>query len=227
VAERRPPSAARLRRALAAGDTPASSFAVRAASLVVAAALLPALARAVAARFDELLRAAIAHPDAAAPTALPVDVATLAAPVLCAALVAALAAGMSQTGLTLSPRPARRIGRFFDGLRAHDVVRALLVAIAVAGLGLRAIASGLPVAARAVGHPRALLDVAGEVAQKALWPCVALVVALAFADVLVRRAVWLRRLSPTPEEARRERSETEGDPVIRAARRRIHEQLTR
>src|SRR5262245_7942452 len=104
-----------------------------------------------------MLRAALANPEAASPTTLAADVATLAAPALSAAVVAALAAGMSQTGLVFAARPTARAGRLFDALRAHDALRALVAATAVAALGWRAVASGLPAAATAAGRPNALL----------------------------------------------------------------------
>lgn len=226
MAERRAPSAARLRRALSSGDTPLSTFTVRAASLAVVALLLPALARAVSARFDEALRAALATPERVSPTDLARNAAVLVAPALVVGAAAALVAGVAQTGVAVAPRPAQR-GRLFDGLRAHDVTRALVAVAAILAVGWRAITRELPALATAMGRPGALLDVAAHLASSVVWPAVFVIAALAVADVVVRRVSWLRRLSPTPEEARRERRETEGDPLVRAARRREHERLAR
>jgi flagellar biosynthesis protein FlhB len=225
VAERRAPSATRLRRALATGDTPLSSFAVRAASLATVAILVPSLGRAVAARFGELLRSGVLRPESVAPAAAAKDVAVLAAPVIVVAAAAALFAGMAQTGLAVAPRPPR-LGRFFDALRAYDVVRAFVVALAVVAIGWRATVSELPALAFAMGRASTLLAVGEDLADAVLWPSVAVVVVLAIGDIVVRRTVWLRRLSPTPEEAKRERRESEVPPELRAARRREHERLT-
>jgi flagellar biosynthesis protein FlhB len=226
VAERRPPSRARLLRALGAGDTPLSPFAVRAASLVVAVVLAPGLVRATSDRFTGALRAAVAAPERVAPAALATDTAILVAPLLIAASVAAVVAGVAQTGGVFAWR-APRLGRLLDELRAYDVARALVVAGVVAFIGWHAFAGELPLLAASLGNVGALLEGAARLASRVAWPAVAFLAFLAAIDIALRRTLWLRRLSPTLEEARRERRETEGAPEVREARRRAHERLSR
>lgn len=226
MAENRPPSPARLRRALAAGDTPLSTFSVRVASLVVAATLLPALGRAVGARFGEALRAALAAPEKADPMSLSTDVAWLVAPLVAAAAATAFAAGFLQTGLTITrPTPPPLWARLLDATRLVDwgrTVALAAVAVALVWSGLRAL---LPAVAAHLGRSDALLDDTGKAAGRIAWTTLAFAVALAGADVALRRAAWLRRLAPSPEEQKRERREAEGAPELRRARRRAHEEL--
>jgi type III secretion protein U len=66
-----------------------------------------------------------------------------------------------------------------------------------------------------------LSDVAGTFA----WQAAAVGMVLGLADLLVTRAVWRGRLRMTKDEVRREHRESEGDPALRAARRRAHQEL--
>src|SRR5581483_9103152 len=135
MAERLPPSPARLRRALAAGDNPLSPFSVRVASLVAVAALTPALARAVFARFDEALRAAMSAPEKVAPSSLAADVAWLVAPLLVAAGAVAFAVGVVQTGLAITRRPLPPVAsRLFSAQRLVDALRHAVFAAALVGV---------------------------------------------------------------------------------------------
>ncbi|HEX4341685.1 MAG TPA: EscU/YscU/HrcU family type III secretion system export apparatus switch protein [Polyangiaceae bacterium] len=228
MAERRRPSATRLRRALAAGDSPLSAFSVRVAVLAVVAALLPGLGRVVAAGFDRALHVALAHPESADATSLGADVASLLTPLLFAAVVTAFAVGFVQTGLAVAfRRRGSVLERLFDASRLVDAALGLFLAagvVAVAWYGLRA---SLPPLARHAGKSAALLDDTGNLCGRIAWSALAVAFFLAALDVVLRRALWIRRLSPTPGEARRELRETEGAPEPRRARRRLHDELTR
>ncbi|HVW26128.1 MAG TPA: EscU/YscU/HrcU family type III secretion system export apparatus switch protein [Polyangiaceae bacterium] len=226
--ETRPPSPARLRRALAAGDTPLSPFAGRVASIVTAAALLPALAKAMSARFTEALRAAVSTPEKVDAASLATDVAWLVAPLVAAAGAAAFVVGFVQTGLAVArPAAAPLRSRLFDAFRAVDAARTLLfAAIALSGVWY-ALAGIFPALAAHIGRSDALLADSGNAAGRIAWTSIMVAVALAAADVALRRAAWLHRLAPSPEEQRRERREAEGAPELRRARRRAHEELAR
>jgi flagellar biosynthesis protein FlhB len=227
MAEKRPPSPARLRRALSAGDNPLSPFSVRVASLVVAAALLPALARVVSERFADGLRAALAAPEKIDAAARLSDAAWLVAPLLAAACGAAFATGFVQTGLTITPRRESPFGARSDGLRFLDVARAIVLAAFVLASAWYAVRAILPAVAAHTGNAATLLADTGDVVSRVLWTSIIWAVALAAADVVLKRAAWIRRLSPSPDEQKRERRETEGAPEPRRARRRAHEELTR
>jgi flagellar biosynthetic protein FlhB len=228
MAEKRAPSPARLRRALATGDNPLSPFSVRVGSLAVTAALLPALVRVVSTRFTEGLRAALAAPEKASAVSLVTDAAWLVAPLLAAACGAALAIGFVQTGLAITLRRAEHFGaRPFDGLRFLDVARALALAASAVAIAWFAVRALLPSLAAHAGKSAVLLADSGDVAFRVVWTSIACAGALAVTDVVFRRAAWIRRLGPSPEEEKRERRETEGAPEMRRARRRAHEELAR
>ncbi len=228
MADNRPPSPARLRRALASGDNPLSPSSVRVGSLVVAVALLPALARVVSTRFADTLHAALAAPEKADAASVVSDVAWLVAPLLAAAGAAAFAVGLVQTGFAITPRRAAPIAaRFFDGVRLLDVARAIALAGLVFAGGWYVVRALLPGLGTHIGKSAALLGDSGDAVSRVAWTSIACAGALAAADVVLRRAVWLRRLAPSPEEQKRERRETEGAPEVRRARRRAHEDLTR
>jgi type III secretion protein U len=196
--------------------------------LAVVVLLLPSLGRAVRASFGDALRTALAAPEKVSPAMLVTATAELVGPLLLAGAGAALAAGIAQTGLSLAwRRPAPLGARLFDGMRAYDVVRAVVILTALALIACRVVAGELPLLAGATGKSGTLLEQSGAVALAVVWPALAVVAALAATDVVIRRAAWMRRLSPSPEEAKRERRESEGDPEARRARRRAHEALAR
>jgi flagellar biosynthesis protein FlhB len=205
-----------------------SSFAVRAASLTVIVLLLPGLGKAVHAAFGAAVRKAIAEPERVAPSSVVTDTAMFVGPLLLAGAAAALAAGMAQTGLLFARRrPASIAARLFDPMRAYDVARAALILTAIGFAACRVVAQELPALAHAMGKSSALVEAAGRMTLSVAWPALAVIAVLAATDVVVRRAVWMNRLRPSPEEAKRERRESEGDPEVRRARRRAHEAVVR
>jgi len=201
---------------------------VRTGSLAVVILLLPSLGRAVHASFGDALRMALAAPEKLSPALLVTDTAELVGPLLLAGAGAALAAGIAQTGFSLAWRRPPSIGaRLFDGMRAYEVVRAVLILTALALITCRVVTGELPLLAGETGKSGALLERAGHLPLAVGWPALAVIGVLAATDVVIRRAAWMKRLSPSPEEAKRERRESEGDPEARRARRRAHEALTR
>jgi flagellar biosynthetic protein FlhB len=155
---------------------------------------------------------------------------------LAIAVVGVLATGV-QTGFVfsaaaLTPRfaalnPARGVERMFSARAVTDLLRALLKFAAVA--------------AAAYGPARGLVDalpgMAGEIAAPAamVWQTMTTVLvragmaslAIAAADVLYQRWELDRTLRMTREELREEQRETEGDPTVRALRRRRQRELAR
>jgi type III secretion protein U len=158
----------------------------------------------------------------------------LSAPPLLAALVAALAVGLLQTGGLLSAaplapklerlNPARGLGRLLSAERLTTVgisvlKAALVVALAAASWGpATAALSQLP---RAVAPERAI--------GALLWPLAgrlgALLLGFGALDLLLARWRHQRRLRMSRDELRRELREQEGDPALRAERRRAHRAL--
>ena len=190
--------------------------------------LLPSLGKAVHVAFGAAVRKALTEPERVAPSSVVTDTAMFVGPLLLAGAAAAIAAGMAQTGLLFARRrPAPIAARLFDTMRAYDVARAALVLAAALFVACRSVVQELPALADATGKSGALVDTAGHLALSIAWPAVAVIAALAAADVVVQRAVWMNRLRPSPEEAKRERRESEGDPEVRRARRRAHEAVVR
>jgi flagellar biosynthesis protein FlhB len=159
----------------------------------------------------------------------------LAAP-LGAAFVAALAAGLAQTrGLlalaAIEPRldrlsPAAGFRRFWAGGGLFQVGKGLVKGAVVGLLGwwvVRPQLAGL--AGLAGASPRAVLAALGALAAR-LGVAVGLAaLALGVADLLVVRRGHRRRLRMTRDEVRRERKESEGDPIHRAERRRLQREI--
>ena len=190
--------------------------------------LLPGLGKAVHAAFGAALEKAIAEPERVAPSSVVTDTAMLVGPLLLAGAAAALATGMAQTGLLFARRPRAPISaRLFDPMRAYDVARAALVLTAALFVACRGVVQELPALADAAGKSGALVEAAGHLTLSIAWPAVFVIAALAATDVVVRRTAWMNRLRPSPEEAKRERRESEGGPEVRRARRRAHEAVVR
>ena len=190
--------------------------------------LLPSLGKAVHAAFSAAIQKAIAEPEHVTTSSVVTDTAMLVGPLLLAGAGASLAAGVAQIGLVFARRrPTPIAERLFAPMRAYDVTRALLILVAALFVACHSIVQELPALANATGKSGALVEVAGRLALSVAWPAIAVIGALAATDVVVQRAAWTNRLRPSPEEAKRERRESEGDPEVRRARRRAHEAVVR
>jgi flagellar biosynthesis protein FlhB len=228
------PSAARFRRAFREGDVPFSSMVVRAAALVAVVAALPSLGHAVRSRFHERLLAALEPGRTPNAFELVTDVATLSAPIVAVSAVFAMAMGLLQTrGATALAQRRRaadrtqRLASLFDGRRAARAAlgAAVLVAIAVAVLRfLRRVAADV---AHALPSAQRALEVAETAFPMFVVPIAAILVTAAAFDYWLEHRFWLARLRMSRREIADERREQEGDPLVRRARRRAHEELTR
>ncbi|HVB10879.1 MAG TPA: EscU/YscU/HrcU family type III secretion system export apparatus switch protein [Bacillota bacterium] len=158
-------------------------------------------------------------------------------PIALAIMVVGVLAGGMQTGFVfsmtaLTPRldglnPARGLERMFSARAVTDLLKALFkilaVAAAIYGPALRVI--------------QAMPGMAGEVAGPAemVWQTMTSVLvrvgfatlAIAGADVFYQRWELNRSLRMSREELKEEQRETEGDPAIRALRRRRQRELAR
>jgi flagellar biosynthesis protein FlhB len=231
----------RLRKAQEEGDSPISPFAAQAVGFVCAVALAPAAVVAIASRATADLRAAIAEAGRPAPS-IAFDAASVAAAVVAAAAPLLLAAGVA-AGVTslvqsggviatkkLTPKLARLdlfagLVNLFSVMRAVTVVRAAVFGAGVALLayqGLRAHAADL---VRAAGRLDASVHVAAVLATDVAKRAAILGSFLAVLDVVVTRRQWTQRLRMSKEEVKREHKETEGDPQLKAARERAHQEL--
>lgn len=212
--ERRPfpPSPRRRALARAAGHTAASPLLVAAAAVGAAAAASAILARDAAHTLGTWLAAACDGHAALSPAALPRAIATLAAPLLGLAAVAAIAAHVAQTrGLWL---PRRRI----EGAPAIPRRRGLYDLLAAIVVGTTAFAwlwlTAPRLAALVTAPPaQSALAVAAFLATLAI-----AVVALGTLDALLRHAALANALAMTAEEKRQDERLSAADPRWRAHR---------
>lgn len=227
------PTPRRLRRALEEGDSPISLPLARAGSLVVFTLLLPSAAAALGARFQELLRAAVSRPEAAGPIRIAGDVALIAGPLLSAAALATLALGLIQTHgvVTLGQRKGVSLGgglaRLWAGLGGYDAIRGVAVTVVLLLVAARTLIAAAPRLASAVSGEQGTLETAGTLAAELLQSSAIVLVVASFVDLAVRRAAWIRRWRMSPRDVTDERRESEGDPEVKRARRRAHENLGR
>lgn len=227
------PTPRRLRRAREHGDSPVSQALGQAFSLLAAVLLAPAALVACGARAVQLLRVALAGTPVVAPArTLAVEVVSLSAPLLLAVAATAVAVGAWQTGGVVS---ATRLAPDFSRLdpvagarnlvkpdRLFALLRALVAGGAAADIGLWLLRSHAADFADATGNELAVGAVALTLGRT-LGVTVALVgVGLGLVDLLIVHRLWRSRHRMSKDEVRREFREAEGDPEIRAKRRRAH-----
>jgi flagellar biosynthetic protein FlhB len=197
-----PPTPRKLEEARRQGQVAHSPLLTGAAALAAGALALLAISGPAARRLAELFRRAMTGQIAVENGAREVlsAVSWIVLPVAVAALAAAAAAGAAQTQGLFT------LGAF--GQRERDEETGLVGWGLAAALGLFAVLSG-----------RNALK--GLPALNGLWPrAVVLFAAAGAADLLLRRARLWRSLSMTVAERRAEQREEEGDPRLKAERRR-------
>jgi flagellar biosynthesis protein FlhB len=230
------PTPRRLRKAREQGDSPVSGALMQAVGFLAALALAPAAVAATAVHASELLRAAIERGEAPASVSrLALVTAGLVLPLVGAGALLVAAAGFVQTGGAvafhkLAPdlsraNPFTGLQHVVSGQRFVGVLRALLAALLVGFFGIRLIVDHAGDLANATGDAAAGAAVAGTLAWRLGWLAALAGLFLAGLDLLVTRYAWLRRHRMTKDEVKREFRETEGDPEIKAARRRAHQEM--
>jgi len=230
------PTPRRLRKAREQGDSPVSGAFIQAAAFAVALALAPAALESTAARAAELLRAAIERGSAPLDSVgLSLTVVVLVLPVVGAAALVAALVGLVQTGGNLAfgklapdlsrANPFTGLKNLLSAPRALALLRALVAAIVVAWLAVRLTLDHAADFANAAGDARAAGGIAATLVKRLAWLAALVAVALAGVDLVVTRWAWLRRHRMTRDEVKRELREAEGDPELRAARRRAHQEM--
>jgi flagellar biosynthesis protein FlhB len=234
------PTPRRLRRARAEGDSPLSAALGQSLALLVAVLLVPAALAATAARSAELFRGILAGTSGATATpsgaaaSLALDVITLSAPVFAAVAAVAIALGLVQTGGVVrfgraAPDwtrldPVAGLKNLVRGERLLALVRSLVgagLALWLTAVVLRAHAADV---AATAGNELAVAPLLVALGKK-LGVAVALVgVGLAVLDRVVVERAWRARHRMTKDEIKREYRQAEGDPEVRARRRRAHQE---
>jgi flagellar biosynthesis protein FlhB len=225
------PTPRRLRKARAQGDSSASHALGQTAGLVAAVLLVPGALAATAARAAELLRSALAGRPLDGP-GLAIEVLALSAPLLLAVAFAGAAATLVQTGGVvgaerLAPSlarldPAEGLRNLFRLERGFGLVRALAGAMAMAALVVVTLRDHAGDLANAAGNDAAIAPLVLVLGKRIGWGAVLVGLAVAAVDLAVSRRAFLRRHRMTKDEVRREHREAEGDPELKAKRRRAH-----
>ncbi len=235
----------RLQRAREEGDSGASAFAAQAVAFLVAVELVPAAVRSMASRVSDHLRAAIgsARDGAAAVEAaravdagvITLEIVEIAFPLLLAVGLAGAVIHVVQTGGFIATKklalkldrldPIAGLRGLVSTTRLFTVVRALGGAAVVAWLAHRALASHLMDLAHLSERASYVVPFAAQIAQNVARNAALFGVALGAVDLFVVRRSWMKRLRMAKEEVKREYKEAEGDPQIKAARERAHQEM--
>jgi flagellar biosynthesis protein FlhB len=228
------PTPRRLRQAREQGDSPASHALGQTAGLVAAVLLVPGAIAATAARAAELLLSALGGqppPDAAG---LALSVITLSTPLLLAVAFASAGATLVQTGglmsgAKLAPSlsrldPAEGLRNLFRLERGFGLVRALVGALAVAALAVATLKDHAADIANSAGNDAAIAPLVVTLGKSIGWSAVLVGLALAAVDLAVSHRAFRERHRMTKDEVRREHREAEGDPELKAKRRRAHQE---
>lgn len=237
TARTEPPSPRKLERMRSQGDSPISGALVQAATFLVVVTLGPRVLDLGMDRATRLLRGALEGEPSPPARALVYEVSVLLVPLLTAAALTAVAAGMVQTGAVFAPKrlgfglgrlnPLARLRDLSSGQRLVGGLRSLFAAGLVGWFAVKLLAGSAGPLAGVVGRPEAALSLSGSLVSRLLWLAAWVGLGLAAVDVLVSRRAWLGRHRMSRRELAREHRELEGDPQIRAARRRAREELLR
>jgi flagellar biosynthesis protein FlhB len=227
------PTPRRLKQAREAGDSAISATLGQAVAFLVVVALLPALFVALTAGAGGALRAAIqtGEGDTAAATWMWL---WLSAPVLGASALVSAVLGFLQTGGAFTAtRFAPDFSRIdpFQGIkglltleRLFSLLRSLLAALAVGWLSWTLLRDRAADLAAIAGRGEAVATTAWLLGKKLLWGAAVVGLLLGAIDYFFVRRAWLERHRMTHDEVRREHREAEGDPEVKAARRRAHQE---
>jgi flagellar biosynthesis protein FlhB len=228
------PTPRRLRKAREQGDSPASHALGQTAGLVASVLLVPGALAATAAEAAELLRSALAGRPPLEAKALAFSVIALCTPLLLAVAFAGAGATLVQTGGVMSGAklapslsrldPAEGARNLFRLERGFGLVRAIVGALAVAALSVVTLREHAADVANAAGNDAAIAPVVLALGKSIGWSAVLVGLGLGAVDLAVSRHAFLTRHRMTKDEVRREHREAEGDPELKAKRRRAHQE---
>jgi flagellar biosynthesis protein FlhB len=110
----------------------------------------------------------------------------------------------------------------FSAERAFSLLRSLLASLAVGWLGWTLFRDRLSDIASTAGRGEAVATAAWLLGRRLLWGAALVGLLLGAIDYAFVRRAWLARHRMTKDEVKREHREAEGDPEVKAARRRAH-----
>jgi flagellar biosynthesis protein FlhB len=229
------PTPRRLRKAREQGDAPISHALGQSIGFFPALLLAPAAIAAAFARVAELLTATLR--DGQSPltsTAIAIEVLVLSAPLLLAVALSTALVGAAQTQGMLSPTrlaprferldPVQGAKNLLSRERVFSAFRALLSAAFVAWFSFSLWRSHAADLANMAGNAEAIPAFAGQIARKLGVYAGFVGLALGAVDLLLVFQAWQRRHRMSKDEVRREHRESEGNPEVKAQRRRAHQE---
>jgi flagellar biosynthesis protein FlhB len=227
------PTPRRLKRAQEEGDSAVSASLGQGVGFLVVVSLLPGLLLALSVGAGSALRAALAGGGGDVSMAAWLWL-SLSAPVLGASAAVSAILGFVQTGgaftaARFSPDlsrvdPFNGLKGLFSWERAFSLVRSLAAALAVAWLGWTALRDHLADVAGTLGRSEAVAATSWLLVRRLLWGAALVGLLLGAVDYFFVRRAWLSRHRMTKDEVKREHRESEGDPEVKAARRRAHQE---
>ena len=229
------PTPKRLTKARAEGDSPMSAALSQSVGFVAALSVVGGVVTIASAQVSQLISAALAHPRSpASPASLAKIVLGICVPILAASAFASSAASLTQTrgaisGKKLVPSLNRLnvftgIKNLFSWQRLVGIARALIAASLVSYFALHELVTHAPDFAALVGQARAAPALAMKLALKVSWFAAGVGLSLGLVDLLLTRRAWFKRQRMSKDEVKREHREAEGDPALKAARRRAHQE---
>ncbi len=227
------PTPRRLKKAREQGDSAVSAALGQAVAFVTVLLLLPALLSALAAGAGAALRSAI-ESGAGDPSSAAWLWVSSSAPVLGGSALISAVLGLVQTGGAFTASrfapdfsrldPFQGIKGLFSAERLFSLVRSLAASVAVGWLAYAALRERMPDIAASLGRVEAVAATAWLIGRRLLWGAALVALLLAAADYFFVRRAWLARHRMTKDEIKREHRESEGDPEVKAARRRAHQE---
>jgi flagellar biosynthesis protein FlhB len=227
------PTPKRLRKARDEGDSAVSAAVGQSLGFALVLAVLPALLAALTVGVGAALREAIStgHADVGRAAWLWLS---LSAPVLGVAAAASALLGFVQTGGAFTAsrfmpdfsrvNPVSGIKGLFTLERVFSLVRSLAAALAVGWLSWGVLQDHLSDIAATAGRGEAVAATSWLLGRRLLWGGAIVALVLAAIDYFFVRRAWLARHRMTKDEVKREHRESEGDPEVKAARKRAHQE---
>jgi FlhB-like protein len=229
------PTPKRLAKARAEGDSAVSSALSQSVGFAAALSVVGGVVALATQQAAGLISAALARPSAvASPSSLAAIVLSITVPVVAVAAAGSAAASFAQTGgaislKKLSPNLDKLnvitgLKGLFSWQRIVGIARALVAASLVGWFAVRQLSSHGADFAAAIGDARAAVTLAGALASRVAWFAAAVGISLGLVDLLLTRRAWFERHRMSKDEIKREYRESEGDPAVKAARRRAHQE---
>ncbi len=229
-----PPTPRRLRKLRDQGDVPLSGALSQSLGFLAGAALLPSAAGAAFVTLAELVRGT-AQGQPLSVNSLGAAVLALCLPILAAVAFTSALASVAQSGGLFAPQrlsPSLDRLNVLNGLRSlfgaqrlFTLARSFVASVALLALAWHVVHTGLGrlvVASGELGRASSFASVDALALTRGM---AAIALALGALDLLVVRRSFSRKHRMSHDEVRREHKESEGDPELKAARRRAHQEV--